>query len=129
MRTCRVGCSPALSLGRTSLSIRSAFPQWRTHRRTHRGWLGRLNLLAVLGGGRISFKDLCSEDLFRQDQFNPLGHCHSDEDAEGEEGVGFEVFHIGWFFLGWGLGTILPKKLTGGLDAGNYLQGIFFWAF
>ena len=42
-------------------------------------------------------------DLFGQDQFNPLTHSHSDEDAEGEQGVGFEVFHIGWFFLGWGL--------------------------
>jgi hypothetical protein len=32
----------------------------------------REHLLAVLGVGRISFEDLCSEDLFGQDKFNPL---------------------------------------------------------
>ena len=50
-------------------------------------------------GGRISFDDLCSLDLLGQDKINPREHSHSDEDAEGEEGVGFEVVHICWFFL------------------------------
>ena len=48
--------------------------------------------------------DLCSLDLFGQDKINPRQHSHANKYAEGEEGVGFEVFHIGWFFLGWGLG-------------------------
>ena len=63
----------------------------------------RLAVQDAFRGGRISFEDLCSLDLFGQEQFDPLAHAHSDEDAEGEEGIGFEVFHIGWFFLGWGL--------------------------
>ena len=32
--------------------------------------------------GGIHCEDLCSEDLLGQDQFNPLAHAHSDEDAE-----------------------------------------------
>jgi len=40
-------------------------------------------------------------DLLGQEKINPLAHAHSDEDAEGEEGVGFEVFHLVWlpFFI------------------------------
>ena len=41
--------------------------------------------------------DLCSLDLLGQDKINPREHSHSDEDAEGEEGVGFEVVHLVWF--------------------------------
>ena len=42
-------------------------------------------------------------DLLGQDKINPREHPHTNKYAEGEEGVGFEVVHIGWFFLGWGL--------------------------
>jgi hypothetical protein len=61
---------------------------------THRGQRGRLNLLAVLGVGRISFEDLCSLDLLGQDKINPREHSHTNKYAEGEEGIGFEVFHL-----------------------------------
>jgi len=48
---------------------------------------------------RISFEDLCSLNLFGQEQFNPLAHSYSDEDAKHKDGVGFKAFHIGCSFL------------------------------